>query len=102
MICLTFLWITLSYKAFEKYYSEFGKKYGFKDMYSGGFYPYGTPDEMWAYWSKFIFANTSAGLRALLIMKKGCKEGVSLKGMNGLARDILDHTGFSEIIQMTV
>lgn len=24
---------------FEKYFSEFGKKYGFKDMYSGGFYP---------------------------------------------------------------
>ncbi len=42
---------------FEKYFSEFGKKYGFKDMYSGGFYPYETPEEMWAYWSKFIFVN---------------------------------------------
>ncbi len=42
---------------FEKYFSEFGKKYGFKDMYSGGFYPYKTPEEMWAYWSKFIFVN---------------------------------------------
>ena len=45
---------------------------------------------------------SSAGLRVLLIMKKGCKEGVSLKGMNDLVRDILDQTGFSEIIQMTV
>jgi len=49
---------------------------------------------------------SSAGLRALLIMQKGCKEGVSLKGMNDLVRDILDQTGFSEIIaetaQMTV
>ena len=44
-------------KRFEKYFSEFGKKYGFKDMYSGGFYPYDTPEEMWAYWSKFIFVN---------------------------------------------
>jgi anti-anti-sigma factor len=45
---------------------------------------------------------SSAGLRVLLIMQKGCKEGVSLKGMNDLVRDILDQTGFSEIIQMTV
>lgn len=42
---------------FEKYFSEYGKKYGFQDMYSGGFYPYETPEEMWAYWSKFIFVN---------------------------------------------
>ena len=42
---------------FEKHFSEYGKKYGFKDMYSGGFYPYETPEEMWAYWSKFIFVN---------------------------------------------
>ena len=42
---------------YEKHFSEFGKKYGFKDMYSGGFYPYDTPEEMWAYWSKFIFVN---------------------------------------------
>jgi NAD-dependent SIR2 family protein deacetylase len=48
---------TYSGERFEKHFSEFGKKYGFKDMYSGGFYPYETPEEMWAYWSKFIFVN---------------------------------------------
>ncbi|MBE5842366.1 MAG: Sir2 silent information regulator family NAD-dependent deacetylase [Butyrivibrio sp.] len=48
---------TYSGERFEKHFSEFGKKYGFKDMYSGGFYPYDTPEEMWAYWSKFIFVN---------------------------------------------
>ena len=42
---------------FEEYFSDFGKKYSFKDMYSGGFYPYETPEEMWAYWSRFIFVN---------------------------------------------
>lgn len=42
---------------FEKHFGDFGKKYGFQDMYSGGFYPYETPEEMWAYWSKFIFVN---------------------------------------------
>ena len=26
-------------------------------MYSGGFYPYKTPEEHWAYWSRYIFVN---------------------------------------------
>ena len=42
---------------FEKYFSDFRQKYGFEDMYSGGFYPYQTPDEYWAYWSRYIFVN---------------------------------------------
>jgi len=42
---------------FEKYFSDFGNRYGFKDMYSGGFYQYETPEEMWAYWSRYIFVN---------------------------------------------
>ncbi|MBR3403280.1 MAG: Sir2 silent information regulator family NAD-dependent deacetylase [Parasporobacterium sp.] len=48
---------TYSGERFEKYFSEFGKKYGFQDMYSGGFYPYETPEEMWAYWSRYILVN---------------------------------------------
>ena len=42
---------------FEKHFSDFGKKYGFKDMYSGGFYPYQTKEEFWAYWSRYIYVN---------------------------------------------
>lgn len=42
---------------FDRYFSDFGEKYGFKDMYSGGFYPYPTLEEMWAYWSRYIFIN---------------------------------------------
>ena len=42
---------------FEMYFSDFGKKYGFKDMYSGGFYPYKTLEEKWAFWSRYIFVN---------------------------------------------
>ena len=34
---------------FLKYFSDFAEKYGFKDMYSGGFYPYQTLEEHWAY-----------------------------------------------------
>ena len=26
-------------------------------MYSGGFYPYDTPEEYWAYWSRYIYIN---------------------------------------------
>ena len=48
---------TYSDERFEKYFSDFGKKYGFEDMYSGGFYPYETPEEMWAYWSRYIYIN---------------------------------------------
>ena len=40
---------TYSGERFEKYFSDFHKKYGFTDMYSGGFYPYETPEEMWAF-----------------------------------------------------
>ncbi len=42
---------------FEKYFSDFGRKYGFSDMYSGGFYPYETLEEYWAWWSKHIYVN---------------------------------------------
>jgi len=48
---------TYSGERFEKYFSDFQKKYGFEDMYSGGFYPYKTPEEHWAYWSRYIYIN---------------------------------------------
>lgn len=42
---------------FEKYFSDFAAKYSIKDMYSGGFYPFATPEEHWAYWSRYICIN---------------------------------------------
>ena len=42
---------------FQKYFSDFGDKYGFHDMYSGAFCNYDTPEEHWAYWSRFITVN---------------------------------------------
>ena len=42
---------------FEKYFSDFHKKYGIRDMYSGGFYPYKTLEEYWAWWSRQIMLN---------------------------------------------
>ncbi len=46
---------------FEKYFSDFAEKYGFKDMYSGGFHVLQSdPEEMWAYWSRYICINRFA------------------------------------------
>ena len=48
---------TYAGERFEKYFSDFAKKYGFRDMYSGGFYPYPSLEEFWAYWSRYIYIN---------------------------------------------
>jgi len=48
---------TYSGERFEKFFSDFEAKYGFHDMYSGGFFPFETQEEMWAYWSRFIWCN---------------------------------------------
>lgn len=49
--------LTYSGKRFFKYFADFHAKYGITDMYSGGFYPYETPEEYWAYWSRYILIN---------------------------------------------
>lgn len=52
---------TYTGERFEKYFSDFIEKYGFADMYSGGFYPFETPEEYWAYWSRYIYINRFDG-----------------------------------------
>lgn len=42
---------------FEQYCSDFGRKYGFSDLYSGGFYPYEAQEEFWAFFSRNIWVN---------------------------------------------
>lgn len=42
---------------FTHYFSDFAEKYGFEDMYTGGFHPYDTLEEHWAYWSRYIYIN---------------------------------------------
>ncbi|MDE5741746.1 MAG: Sir2 silent information regulator family NAD-dependent deacetylase [Oscillospiraceae bacterium] len=49
--------LTYTGERFEKYFSDFIEKYGFTDMYSGGFFPFETPEEHWAYWSRYIYIN---------------------------------------------
>ena len=48
---------TYSGARFRSIFSDFEEKYGFHDMYSGGFYPFPTREEFWAYWSRSIFCN---------------------------------------------
>ena len=48
---------TYAGERFRTYFSDFASKYGFTDMYSGGFYPYPTMEEYWAYWSRYIYIN---------------------------------------------
>lgn len=48
---------TYSGERLQKYFGDFVEKYGFRDMYSGGFYPFPTPEEQWAYWSRYIYIN---------------------------------------------
>lgn len=49
----------LSYtgRRFEETFADFIARYRFSDMYSGGFYPFATPEEHWAYWSRYIWIN---------------------------------------------
>lgn len=44
-------------KRFTDTFADFISKYGFRDMYSGGFYPFETLEEHWAYWSRYIYIN---------------------------------------------
>ena len=48
---------TYTGERFEQHFSDFAQKYGIQDMYSGGFYPFATPEEHWAYWSRYIYIN---------------------------------------------
>lgn len=48
---------TYSGERFDRYFGDFAAKYPFTDMYSGGFYPYDSLEEHWAYWSRYIYIN---------------------------------------------
>ena len=49
---------TYSGERFRKYFSDFEEKYGFHDMYSGGFYVMQLePETAWAYWARNIYIN---------------------------------------------
>lgn len=49
--------LTYSGERFEKHFADFKKQYGITDMYLGGFYPFDTLEEYWAWWSRQIYIN---------------------------------------------
>ena len=49
--------LTYSGERFERYFGDFIEKYHIPDMYSGGFYPFDSPEEYWAWWSRHIYYN---------------------------------------------
>ena len=68
--------LTYSGERFERYFSDFRAKYGIRDMYSGGFFPFDGLEEHWAWWSRQIMVNRyerapKAVYDALLNLVKG-------------------------------
>ncbi|MGN0774257.1 MAG: SIR2 family NAD-dependent protein deacylase [Candidatus Ventricola sp.] len=49
--------LTYGGERFLSRFADFHEKYGITDMYSGGFYPFPTPEEYWAWWSRHIYYN---------------------------------------------
>lgn len=49
--------LTYSGERFESYFFDFEEKYGIKDMYSGGFYPFSDEEIKWAWWARHIYFN---------------------------------------------
>lgn len=49
--------LTYSGPRFETLFADFIAKYHYHDMYAAGFWPYASPEEYWAYWSRHIYAN---------------------------------------------
>ena len=49
--------LTYDRERFETYFKDFSGKYGIRDMYAGGFYPFPSLEEYWAWWSRHIMVN---------------------------------------------
>ena len=49
--------LTYSGERFSRYFFDFAKKYGIRDIYSGGFYPFPDAETRWAWWARHIYFN---------------------------------------------
>ena len=49
--------LTYSGTRFDTLFADYKAHYGMTDMYSAGFYPFGTLEEKWGYWAKHIYHN---------------------------------------------
>lgn len=49
--------LSYSGERFQKYFFDFAKKYPIRDIYSGGFFPFESQEDFWAWWSRSIYFN---------------------------------------------
>ena len=49
--------LTYSGERFDRYFSDFKERFGIRDMYSGGFYPFPDAQTRWAWWARHIYFN---------------------------------------------
>lgn len=48
---------TYSGERFDHWFFDFKERFGFTDMYSGGFYPFPDDETRWAFWARNIYIN---------------------------------------------
>lgn len=48
---------TYSGERFQKFFFDFARRFGIRDMYSGGFYPFPDKETFWAWWARHIYYN---------------------------------------------
>ena len=48
---------TYSGERFDRYFFDFKERFGIRDMYSGGFYPFQDEETRWAWWARHIYFN---------------------------------------------
>lgn len=48
---------TYSGERFDRYFFDFKERFGIRDMYSGGFYPFPDEETLWAWWARHIYFN---------------------------------------------
>ena len=48
---------TYSGERFNRYFFDFKERFGIRDMYSGGFYPFPDDETRWAWWARNIYVN---------------------------------------------
>ena len=49
--------LTYDGERFKRHFGDFQARYGIRDMYSGGFYPFDCLETYWAWWSRQILLN---------------------------------------------
>ena len=49
--------LTYSGDRFHRYFFDFEKRFGIRDMYAGGFYPFPDAETRWAWWARHIYFN---------------------------------------------